>query len=248
MQRDTRPVLFCLPYAGGGASVFSGWQKRLGDDAEVRALQFPGRENLFQLAPLASMDRLADYLMPQVLACGQPFALFGHSLGALVGYELCRRLELAGVVPLALIASARKPPHVTRSARLHALPDDALKQRLRDFGGTPERVLENEAMMQAILPVLRADLRVAETYQLPKAPRLRCRIVACGAEDDALAPPDTLGGWAGYTCGGFELARLTGGHFFLRTMPSRLIALIRKTLESGPCKSASSAIAAASTF
>jgi medium-chain acyl-[acyl-carrier-protein] hydrolase len=228
---DEPPVLFCLPFAGGGASAFSSWQKALGEVVEVRALQLPGRENLFHLEPLADMGALVDHLMPQMLtAAHRPFAVFGHSLGALVGYELCRRLDAQGLVPQVLFASARRPPHSSRSTPLHVLTDEVLKLRLRDFGGTPQRVLDNEGLMQMVLPILRADLRIAETYVPPPAPPLRCPIVACGADDDVLAPVQTLDAWAPYTSAGFELARFTGGHFFLRTARSPLLALIRTTL------------------
>jgi medium-chain acyl-[acyl-carrier-protein] hydrolase len=234
-HRDTRdpapPVLFCLPFAGGGASAFCNWQEALGAGVEVRALQLPGRENLFDLQPLANMGALADHLLPQMLAHrARPFAVFGHSLGALVGYELCRRLDALDLVPRVLFASARNPPHASRSAPLHSLTDQALKLRLREFGGTPQRVLDNDGLMQQILPILRADLRVAETYLPPPAPPLRCPIVACGADDDVLAAPATMQAWDRYTSTGFELVHFTGGHFFLRTAQASLLALIRSTL------------------
>lgn len=229
-QRDKPPVLFCLPFAGGGASAFATWQRRLGASIEVRPLQLPGRESLFQLDPLDAMEPLMEFLLPQVLACRRPFAFFGHSLGALISYELCRRLEAADMVPQLLIVSARMAPHRSKGLRLHNLPTDALIRHLRDFGGTPERVLENEPLMRAILPIVRADLRVAETYQAPQHLQLRCPIIACGARDDSLAPLDSLGSWAECTQAGFKLAEFSGGHFFLRTDQERLLALLQDAL------------------
>lgn len=232
MQRETPLVLFCLPYAGGGASIFSGWQKKVGTAIEVRALQLPGRENLFDMKPLDDMSRLVDHLLPTVLACRQPFAFFGHSLGALICYELCRRLAGAGIAPRALIVSARKPPHESKGFRLHDLSDEGLKVRLRDFGGTPERVLENEALMQMILPILRADLRAAETYLPPPSPPLACPIIACGASDDPLAPAEDLHTWQSYTSANFRMSAFKGGHFFLRTQQDALMTLLREALSS----------------
>lgn len=230
MQRETPQVLFCLPYAGGGASIFSGWQKKIGMAIEVRALQLPGREDQFLTQPLDDMSRLVEHLLPTVLACDKPFAFFGHSFGALISYELCRRLAGLGIVPHALIVSARRPPHESKGFCLHDLSDERLKARLRDFGGTPERVLENDALMQMILPVLRADLRAAETYQPPESKPLACPIVACGALDDPLAPADDLHAWQRYTSASFRMAAFTGGHFFLRAEQDSLMAVVREAL------------------
>ena len=175
-QTDTPlPTLFCLPFAGGGASEYRLWPRMLDGVAEVRALQLPGRENLCTTPPLSSMDALMDILLPQVRACTGPFALFGHSLGALISYEIARRLQAAGdPAPKMLIASGRKAPSNRRHSALHKLSDADLKLKLLSFGGTPEKVMNHDGLMQMILPILRADLCVAETYAPPEMPALSC--------------------------------------------------------------------------
>jgi len=146
-----------------------------------------------------------------------PFALFGHSMGALIAYELTRRLEEGGgTAPTLLIASAARPPHLMRRADpLHSLPDRAFREALRELEGTPEAVLEHDELMELLLPTLRADFELCETYEYRDRPPLACPILVVGGAEDRSVAPGLLREWVKMTRGGFSELILPGGHFFL---------------------------------
>src|SRR5260370_20858382 len=153
--------LFCLPSAGGGSSAYRDWQNGFPSEIEVCPVQLPGRENRFSEPPATSMPSLV-----RALAAGlspfldRPFALFGHSLGALVAFELCQELRsMRQPVANHLFVSARPAPHLPdRRPPIHHLPDEALAAELRRLNGTPEDVLGDSALIELILPHLRADV------------------------------------------------------------------------------------------
>jgi len=145
-----------------------------------------------------------------------PFALFGHSLGALVGFEVAHRLRARGLGgPVHLWVSASSPPHApSRRPAVHARPDGEVVARMREWGGTPRTVLEDREMMELVLPVVRADLAAAETYAMPagRAP-LACPVTALGGDGDRTV--DDLEGWRCHAGAGFSLRTFPGGHMYV---------------------------------
>jgi medium-chain acyl-[acyl-carrier-protein] hydrolase len=232
---SARLRLFCYPFAGGGASAFRHWPDGLPRFVEVVPVQPPGRETRFRepaftlMAPLVTA--LADALQPHH---DRPYAIFGHSLGALVAFELVRELRRRGGRPPArLIVSGHGAPHLLgRHTPMHALPDDQFRAELRRLNGTPAAVLDNDELMSVLTPTLRADMAVGETYTPAAEPPLDCPILALGGEGDAYAPPPDLEAWREHTRAACEVHVLPGEHFFLQTHRTPLLKLLTQYLES----------------
>ena len=162
-----------------------------------------------------------------------PFALFGHSLGASIGYELARRLHRdGGPRPLRLFVSGRHAPHRPMSrGPIHHLPDGEFLSELGKLEGTPQKVFENAELMALFMPILRADLQLAETYSLAAAQPLACPISAYGGLEDSDASREELQHWRAYTESGFELRQFPGNHFFLSSSQDRVIAAVASGLD-----------------
>jgi surfactin synthase thioesterase subunit len=225
--------LFCLPYAGGGASIFRGWAGALGDAIGVCPVQLPGREARYRepaftrLGPL--VEALAGSFGPYL---DRPFALFGHSLGALIAFELARRLRReGGPEPAHLIVSGCRAPRVRHTGRpVHSLSDAAFREELRRLGGTPAELLDNDELMDLVLPTLRADFAVCETYAYAAGRPLDCPISALGGSRDDTVDRGDLEGWRAETTGRFRVRILPGNHFFVQSARPLLLEELRRTL------------------
>ncbi|HLN62204.1 MAG TPA: alpha/beta fold hydrolase [Symbiobacteriaceae bacterium] len=210
--------LFCLPYAGGGPTIYWPWAKAL-PALEVCPVGLPGRGTLLNLPPHTSVGPLVAELARAMQAhLDKPFALFGHSMGALVAFELARELRRSyGRLPAALIVGGRNAPHWPRENRpdLHGLPDAELVAELKVLGGTPPEVLAHAELMELILPVMRADLAIHETYEYVAEAPLACPVVALGGTRDDRTTQAGLEAWGELTTGRFALEWFEGGHFFV---------------------------------
>lgn len=219
-QPDARVRLLCLPYAGAGASVYRRWHDDMAPEVEVVAVQPPGRENRIRDAAHHCMEALVDELMDAIDGFEhRPLALFGHSFGATVAFELAHVMSAAGQPPTLLAVSGRRPPHEPpygeNSRGPQKLDDASLIARMRELGGTPEEVLEHEELLQLLLPVLRADFTILKRYQPPERPALECPMVVYGGVDDPDVPPAALDAWRRHGAGHVPVERFAGGHFYL---------------------------------
>ena len=230
---QARLRLFCFPYAGGGALIFRTWSDGLPADVEVCPIQLPGRgtrlmEPLFtQLSPL--IQALAQALFPLL---DKPFAFFGHSLGALVSFELARQLRRQyGVQPVRLFVSASRAPQLPhRGLPVHTLPEGDFLAELHRLNGTPRAVLEHEELMQIALPVLRADFAVYETYVYSTEPPLNCPISTFGGLRDRTVSQSDLEAWREQTSVSSSLQMFPGDHFFLNTTQPLLLRVLSQEL------------------
>jgi len=217
-RAHARLRLFCLPFAGGGASSYRTWADELPSHIEVMPVQFPGREERFREEPLQRMEDLVESLIEALLPfiSNLPFAFFGHSLGAIVALEAARSLSSRHApIPCHLFVSARPAPHMPlRRVPVLDHSRDEIVQWLRQVGGTSELVLENRELMDLMLPVLRADLQIDDTYRSTADPVLTCPLTVLGGHHDEQAVPHELNAWSPYTSSSFALHMLQGNHFF----------------------------------
>lgn len=208
--------LFCLPHAGGAASAFRAWLGRI-PGVSVCAVQPPGREMRLRETPHEHMESLVDELADVVLeTSGGVYAVYGHSLGALVGFELLREIRRrGGPSPVHLFVSGSAAPHYAYDdgPRVGGMSDPEVVTMLRRLGGTPEWLLSDPAVLSMIIPPFRADFSIKETYRYqPEAP-LDVPVTVLASTDDPRASSASMGAWRDQTCGRFTSHTLTGGHF-----------------------------------
>ena len=210
------PTLVCLPHAGGAANFYFPMARALAPACEVLAIQYPGRQDRFQEAPLESVDELVDLLFPLLQRNTEgPIGLFGHSMGGALAFELARRFEEEGSVPTALFVSSRRSPSSYRAPDyIHLGTDDDLVARLRLLDGTDQRLL-NQELLELTLPALRADYKAIETYQYRPGPPLSCPVHALVGLDDPVVTEAEARAWSEHTTGPFALTGYSGGHFYL---------------------------------
>lgn len=227
--------LFCFPYAGGGASLFRSWHHQLPQEIEVCAIQLPGREDRIKEPPFTHILPLVQVLASVLRSYSDiPFAFFGHSMGALISFELTHQLcRQQQPTPVHLLLSGRHAPQLPEhSPLLHTLPNHEFLQELRDLNGTPAGVLDNPELVQLVLPLLRADLSICGTYVYLNRSPLRCPISVFGGIDDPNETGDRLQPWKTQTTSTFSLTMLPGNHFFLQTNQSTLLKRLAHELIS----------------
>lgn len=232
--RRQRLRLFCFPYAGGGTSLYHAWLPALPPGVELCRVHLPGRENRLtepafeRLPPL--IERLARALPAH---CDVPVAFFGHSMGALVAFELARELRRQGAAgPVHLFLSGHRAPQIPDpDPPIHHLPDAQFLSELQRLDGTPEEVLRDAELMQLAMPTLRADFAACETYSYAADEPLDCPISAFGGAWDPRLPEEQLAGWREQTSERFCLRMLPGSHFFLHTARPLLLSALYEDLD-----------------
>ncbi|HET8683127.1 MAG TPA: thioesterase domain-containing protein [Micromonosporaceae bacterium] len=223
-------VLFCLPYAGAGPSVFHRWSQLLGPDVDVAAVALPGREGRFFEQPEWSVAELAGAVVAR--AGGRPYALYGHSMGAKVGFEVVRELRRRGAQLPGLVAfgGSRAPSRPHPLDGLSRVPDLELLRRLAEVGNLPAAVVEEPELRDLVMPAIRADFRWLDELAHPPEPPLPVPMRVFAGADDRLATPAELLHWLPHAGAGFRQRTLPGGHFFLVSDPTRLAAALRAEL------------------
>jgi acyl transferase domain-containing protein/surfactin synthase thioesterase subunit len=225
--------LFCIPYAGAGASIFRTWAESLPVEIEVCALQLPGREDRLGESPCTRIAPLVQTLVPILQPyLDLPFTFFGHSMGALVSFELARELRRQNCPsPSQLFVSAlRAPQFPDLNLPIHRLPEPKFTEALQQLKGTPEGVLQNADLMQLLSPTIRADLAIAENYIYSAQDPLPCSITAFGGQEDPLVRPEELAGWQEQTQGSFRLQLFPSDHFFVHHDRAELLKAIAEEL------------------
>ncbi|MGW1954889.1 thioesterase II family protein [Streptomyces sp. NPDC001920] len=228
--------LFCLPYAAGAASVYAGWSGALGERIEICPIEYPGRQTRWRESPHVRLEPLVDALASALKGeLDVPYALFGHSMGSLVAFELARELRRRGVgEPHALFVSGGRAPRLRHEQpRIHDQPDAFVVERLRRLGGLPTEVCDEPELLELLMPAVRADFAVCETYRYRPESRLSCPVVAFAGTEDREVPAERMSAWAEETSGPFVRYVLPGDHFFLRPSQAALLDTVRAALT--PC-------------
>ncbi|MDI5966360.1 alpha/beta fold hydrolase [Streptomyces sp. SL13] len=221
--------LLCFPQAGGAAGAFSSWRGRLPAGVELLPVELPGRGTRAAEPPPGTLQELAaaalDALRGELRA---PYALFGHSFGALVAHELARRIHRAALpAPRALLLSAARPPHLpapdTRRGRVHRAGDAELLAWLRETGGIPDALTRHPDHLRAVLAAVRCDIRLTDSYRLERPEPLPCPLHVFGGLSDPVVPPRDLEEWDAYEGPDFSLTLHPGDHFYLYAAPDALL-------------------------
>lgn len=236
MHERRLPRLVCLPYAGGGQHIFQPWVSALKSRVEVVCPLLPGRGSRTFEPALTSVASQVDWLRRNLKPQWHGrVAIWGHSMGALLGYELCRALAEDGLdPPVHLFASGRLPPHRPRRLdQYHLADDDGLIARLHELGGIHPEVLADRDLMSLLLPTIRADVTACETYRWPpdRAP-LNVPVTVIGGDADPDVPANDLAAWRELTLAPCRIEVLAGGHFFINDHVERLADLFVDTLGS----------------
>ncbi|MBG0566147.1 thioesterase II family protein [Actinoplanes aureus] len=227
--------LVCFPHAGGSASYFAPHARLLGDDVEVLAVQYPGRQDRYREPAITDLGRLADRLA-DVLAgtVPGPFAFFGHSMGAIVAFEVTRRLERRGApAPRVLFVSGRRAPSLVREDNVHRRDDAGVIAEMSRLGGTDMSLLTDPEVIEMIMPALRADYTAIETYRCdPADATVGSPIEVLTGDSDTRVSVVDAKGWADHTTAGCELRVFPGGHFYLAERATEVVAHIAARLEA----------------
>jgi surfactin synthase thioesterase subunit len=219
--------LVCLPHAGGSAPFFLPVSVALTPGIDVVAIQYPGRQDRRNEPPITDMGVLADRVCEVVRAQPPlPLTFFGHSMGAVLAFEVTRRLEADGQGPVRIFVSGRPAPSTRRDETTYQLDDDGILAEVRRLNGTAASVLGNDELMRAALPSLRADYQATETYVCSPGSTISCPVTALIGDNDPKTTREEAQLWAEHTTGPFSLKVLPGGHFFITEQADEIIGLL----------------------
>lgn len=224
--------LFCLPYAGGSSVTFMDWHHWLPADIELVCIDPPGRGARIGDRPIFEVPQLVDQLVDEIQSwLDRPFGLFGHSNGALVAFELARRLQTLGCSPEIVFASAKAAPALIQEpAALHRLSDADFIAELRDGGGTPEEFFDSPELIELFLPVLRADFALSETYRYVPGASLDADLVLLSGTSDSCMTAADQAAWAREFGGQVRKHEVAGGHFFVDEQPDHVTAILAREI------------------
>ncbi len=236
---DARIRLVCFPHAGGAAGFFQGWDMLTPPGLQILAVQYPGRQDRFAEPCATTMEELADAVtaaLRQELSDGPPLALFGHSMGSAVAYEVARRLEdVPGLAPTHLIVSGRARPRTPQELPPYPRPtDSAILDRVRLLDPENAHVYDIPELLPVVMPPLRADFGLLATHRPSRLHRLGIPVTAYGGDRDPACTRDDLGSWSDVTTAGTDVRLFEGNHFYLNARKHEVLAHVTEVLRVTP--------------
>ncbi|MEU7922910.1 thioesterase II family protein [Micromonospora zamorensis] len=230
---DAPVRLVCLPHAGGSASYYHPVSRAL-TGVEVFAVQYPGRQDRRAEPCIDTVHGLAARVAEQVATLAdRPIALFGHSMGASVAFEVARLLEEDGIVLKHLFASGRRAPSRHRDEHIHQLGDNGLIAEMRRLNGTEGKLLDDDELIRMIIGAIRNDYKAAETYVYRPGPPLSCPITVMTGDSDPKVTVDEADSWRTHTTGPYAMKVYRGGHFYLNNHQTDILETIVDRLTAG---------------
>ncbi|MGA5417949.1 thioesterase II family protein [Streptomyces pseudogriseolus] len=230
------PRLVCFPHAGGSATAFKDLARALPARFDVMSVQYPGRQDRYHEPPFTALAALVEAVAGELTrelaaAPGRPYALFGHSMGALVAFETARLLASRGELPSPqrLFLSGRGGPG-TSSLPYHLYDDADVLDDVRRLGGTDQAMLEDPDLLELVLPALRADYRALGTYRWRAGEPLTCAVTALTGDRDPMMKPEDAGTWRAHTTGDFTVKVFPGGHFYLYDQTDRIASAVTEQM------------------
>lgn len=226
-------TLLCLPHAGGAATFFRGLAQAVGAELSVLSIQYPGRQDRLRDPVVEDIAALAWHVSGAVddVAGDAPLAILGHSMGAMVGWEVALERAARGLPPVAFVASSRAAPNIPPTIPDPDGPDALLLREIVTLGGPGAEVLAADPeLAEVVLPSVRADYRAIRSYSPPSRASIACPVVALRGRDDPLVSSVDVARWAEWTSGGFRQVELAGGHFYLDQNLAAVAAEIRSSL------------------
>lgn len=229
-----KPILFCLPYAGGGSAIFHGWKEYLSDVATVMPILLPGRERRINEIPPSNMQDLASNIFQEMsLDLQRPWAIFGHSMGASLAWEIAVIADKNDQIqkPKLLVVSGRASPDLRPLKKpIHSLTDNEFIEKLRELGGTPHGVLDNKEMMSLLMPMLKGDFKRSETWEPSEHILQSTPILSFCGVDDKENNLNRIVNWASYTKSWQQNCVLPGGHFYINDQRLLLLEKLKESL------------------
>ncbi|MEK4477183.1 thioesterase domain-containing protein [Paenibacillus sp. FSL R7-0048] len=227
--------LICLPYAGGSASVFLPWKKRLPSFIELCPIEYGGRGKKSWRAPYVSIEEATEDIwldLHPLISEGWPYAFYGHSMGVLIVFELVNRIYGTSLLkPEHLFLTGRNPPHLPEQYLIHQLTDREFAEALYRLGGTPEPVLFNLKFQKLFFPIIRSDLQAVQCYEAPQEHSVwDSPLTIVNGSQDEVVDHDRLREWSDYTRGAFHCYTFSGDHFFINEKSDELIKLMASEL------------------
>lgn len=229
---NTKTVMICFPFAGGGASAYMNWTNKLDKSISLCPVQLPGREKRFAEPAFTSMKDAVDALMVSITAIAREkeIVLYGHSMGARIAYEVAKELQQKGINIKYLFVSGSPTPDVPEAMPIYHLNDNEFIEGLKRFDGTPKEILENQELISVFLPMLRADFTLIDTYCEDEITVLHCPIMSFGGDSDNDAKPDEIREWSKCTNNSFDYKVYSGGHFFIKEHEDDIMSIINHAL------------------
>lgn len=227
--------MFCFPYAGGSSAVFNRWRQWLDKNIQLKPVELSGRGKRIYDPLYNNLEEAVDDLF-QLLSRElkqQPYAFFGHSMGGIISYELAYKIREKNLPPpLHLFFSGRGAPHIPceDSEMWYNLPDEEFKHKVIELGGTPKEFFEHPELLEVLVPMLRSDFKMAETYRHPGEinPFDQDITVFLGKDEEVTA--EQVHGWKEHTRKNCAIHFLEGGHFFVNSQTQKLLKIINTTL------------------
>ncbi|MEU9027351.1 alpha/beta fold hydrolase [Streptomyces sp. NPDC048383] len=236
---DESPIrLVCLPHAGGSASFYFPMSQALAPAVDVLSVQYPGRQDRRHEPGITDIGVYADALTSALLPwLDRPVALFGHSMGAVLAFEVTRRLERDhGINPVRIFASGRRSPSSFRQETVHLRDDDGIVAEMRELSGTNSAILGDEEILRMVLPAIRSDYTAIENYRADPRETVNAPITVLTGESDPRTSAEEADAWEGHTSAEFDIHRFPGGHFYLAGQQARILKIVSDELAAAPVR------------